>query len=53
MEYIDIEINLDLKEEFTSLKDSFARVISDNSLQDANIVCWVPHEVGCLTQLGW
>lgn len=53
MEYIDVEIQLNLKSEFTSIKEDLNRLIKDNSLLDANIVCWVPHEVGCLTQMGW
>lgn len=53
MEYIDLEINFDLKQEFTSIKDEVNKLIKENNLLDANIVCWVPHEVGCITQFGW
>jgi thiamine phosphate synthase YjbQ (UPF0047 family) len=53
MKYIDTTIELELKSEFTSLKDLFSGLIHKHDLADANILCWVPHEVGCITQLGW
>lgn len=53
MEYIDKEINLKLTKQFTSVKNVFEKIINDEGLVDANIVCWMPHEVGSLIQIGW
>ena len=53
MEYIDKEINLKLSKQFTSVKDVFENLIKEEGLIDANLVCWVPHEVSSLIQVGW
>ena len=53
MEVIDKEIKLELKEEFTSVKNVFESLVEENDLNNANIVCWVPHEVSSLIQIGW
>lgn len=53
MEYIDKEIDLKLSKQFTSVKDVFENLIKDEGLIDANLVCWVPHEVSSLIQVGW
>jgi secondary thiamine-phosphate synthase enzyme len=53
MEFIDKEIKLELKEEFTSVKSLFKAFIRENDLKNANLVCWVPHEVSSLIQIGW
>lgn len=53
MDYIDKEINLKLSKQFTSVKNLFENLIRVEKLIDANIVCWVPHEVSSLIQLGW
>lgn len=53
MEFFDKEIKLELKEEFTSVKDIFNDFIKENKLFNANIVCFVPHEVSSLIQIGW
>ncbi|MFH0856490.1 MAG: YjbQ family protein [bacterium] len=53
MNYMDKEINLDLKKLFTSVKDDLLKIIKTEELKNANLVCWVPHEVGSLVQLGW
>ncbi len=53
MEIIDKEIKLELKEEFTSVKKLFESLVQENNLNNANIVCWVPHEVSSLIQIGW
>jgi secondary thiamine-phosphate synthase enzyme len=52
MEYIDREINLQIKQQFTPIKDLFEKMIKAEELTDANIVCWVPHEVASLVQVG-
>jgi secondary thiamine-phosphate synthase enzyme len=53
MNVIDKEINLNLKQEFTSIKSTFESLIKDYKLKDANLVCWVPHEVSSIVQIGW
>lgn len=53
MQVIDKEIELELKEEFTSVKSLFESLVKENNLNNANIVCWVPHEVSSLIQIGW
>lgn len=53
MKIIDQEINLELKEIFTPIKDKLEEIIKKENLTEANIVCWVPHEVSSLVQLGW
>jgi thiamine phosphate synthase YjbQ (UPF0047 family) len=53
MNIIDQEINLELKEIFTPIKDKLEEIIKNENLLEANIVCWVPHEVSSLVQLGW
>lgn len=53
MKYIDREINLKLTKKFTSVKSVFENIIREEKLIDANLVCWVPHEVGSLVQIGW
>ncbi len=53
MEVIDKEIKLELKKEFTSVKNLFESLVQENNLNNANIVCWVPHEVSSLIQIGW
>jgi len=53
MKIIDREINLNLDRMFTSLKSELERVIREEKLKNANIVCWVPHEVSSLVQIGW
>ncbi len=53
MEIIDKEIKLELKEEFTSVKRLFESLVQENNLNNANIICWVPHEVSSLIQIGW
>jgi thiamine phosphate synthase YjbQ (UPF0047 family) len=53
MVYIDHEINLKLVRQFTSVKKVFEEIISNHKLTDANLVCWVPQEVGSLVQIGW
>lgn len=53
MNIIDTEIHLTLTQEFTPIKDHLQKIIKDESLHTANIVCWVPHEVSSLVQIGW
>jgi len=53
MEYIDKEIKLELKKEFTSVKSVFESLVKELNVNNANIVCWVPHEVSSLVQIGW
>ena len=53
MEIIDKEIKLTLKQEFTSVKSYFESLIKEENLTTANFVCWVPHEVSGLVQIGW
>lgn len=53
MEFIDKELNLKLKEEFTSVKPLFESLIKKQKLNNANIICWAPHEVSSLIQIGW
>jgi len=53
MEIIDKEIQLKLDQEFTSVKSRFESLIKDENLKTANIICWVPHEVSSLIQIGW
>lgn len=53
MKYIDKELDLKLTKKFTSVKVMFEKLIKDEGLVDANIVCWVPHEVSSLIQMGW
>lgn len=53
MEFIDKVIKLKLKEEFTPLKSIFNNFIEENELDNANVVCWVPHEVASIVQIGW
>ncbi len=53
MEVINQEIKLELKEEFTSVKSIFESLVQEINLNNANIVCWVPHEVSSLIQIGW
>ncbi len=53
MKIIDEELNLKLQEEFTPVKDLLKSLIQKNNLNNANIVCWVPHEVSSLIQIGW
>jgi secondary thiamine-phosphate synthase enzyme len=38
---------------FYSLKSDFENIIREEKLKNANIVCWVPHEVSSLVQIGW
>lgn len=53
MGFIDKVIKLKLKEEFTPLKSIFNNFIEENELDNANVVCWVPHEVASIVQIGW
>ncbi len=53
MEFVDREINLQLKKQFTSVKNEIEKLIKDEKLTNANLVCWVPHDVGSLVQIGW
>ena len=53
MEIKDEIIKLTLKEEFTPLQPYFKKLIEENQLVNANIVCWVPHEVASIVQIGW
>lgn len=53
MKFIDIEIELNLNKQFTSIKENLNQLIKKHNLTDANLVCWVPHEVSSLVQLGW
>jgi secondary thiamine-phosphate synthase enzyme len=53
MKVIDKEINLHLKKMFTPFKVELEKIIKGEKLKDANIVCWVPHEVASLIQIGW
>lgn len=53
MKYLDKEIKLKLTQQFTSVKNAFEKLIKAEMLIDANLVCWVPHEVGSLIQIGW
>jgi hypothetical protein len=48
MEFIDKEINLTLEKDFTSVKEIFRVFIQENNLVNANIICFVPHEVSSL-----
>lgn len=53
MEIVDVVIKLQLKGEFTPFKNYLNKLIKRNCLDNANIVCWVPHEVSSIVQLGW
>lgn len=53
MELIDKEIKLKLDQEFTSVKSRLEALVKEEGLNNANIVCWVPHEVSSLIQVGW
>jgi secondary thiamine-phosphate synthase enzyme len=52
-QFLDTEIDLVLKQEFTSVKKHFESIIKENKLNNANLVCFVPHEVSSLIQIGW
>jgi len=53
MKIIDKEINLHLEKQFTPLKSEFEKLIKEEKLKNANLVCWIPHEVSSLVQIGW
>jgi len=53
MEIIDTEINLTLKSDFTSIIENLENLIKENNLINANIVCFVPHEVSSIIQIWW
>ena len=53
MDLIEKRIKLELDDEFVSIKNEFERLIEKYELENADIVCWVPHEVGSMVQLGW
>jgi len=53
MDIIDQEIKLTLIEEFTPIQKYIKKLIEKNNLVNANITCWVPHEVSSLIQIGW
>jgi thiamine phosphate synthase YjbQ (UPF0047 family) len=53
MEYVDREIKLTLTTQFSSILTDLEKLIKDEKLKDANIVCWVPHDVGCIVEMGW
>ncbi len=50
---LDKELNLELEEEFTSIVDLLKDVIKKEKLKNANIICFVPHEVSSLVYIGW
>ena len=50
---IDTEIKLHLNSEFTKVIPYFQDLIKQYKLKNANLVCWVPHEVSSLIQIGW
>lgn len=49
MKFKDVEIKLKLDREFTSLKSRLESLVKEEKLNNANIICWVPHEVSSLT----
>jgi thiamine phosphate synthase YjbQ (UPF0047 family) len=53
MKVIDREINLHLEKMFVPFKTELEKIIKEEKLENANIVCWVPHEVASLVQIGW
>lgn len=53
MDIVDTNIQLHLTQEFTSLKPHLSELIQKHELVNATIVCWVPHEVSSLVQIGW
>lgn len=53
MLFIDKEINLNIEKEFTSVKPLFEALIKEQNLVNANIFCWLPHEVASLVFVGW
>ena len=52
MKAIDEEIQVTLKEEFTPIRPLIEGLITKHKLKEANLVCWVPHEVASIVQLG-
>lgn len=52
MEILDIEMNFQLEKAFTPLRKELEKLVKEEGLSNANIVCWVPHEVASLVQLG-
>lgn len=53
MRIIDKTINLQLKKDFTPFKKFLENLVKEFKLDNANIICWVPHEVSSIVQLGW
>ncbi|MCH8519803.1 MAG: YjbQ family protein [Nanoarchaeota archaeon] len=53
MDLKDEIIKLILKEEFTPIQSYLEKIIEENQLVNANLVCWVPHEVASIVQIGW
>jgi len=53
MKIKDKEIEIHLDKEFVPLKDIFNKLIKEEKLDNANLVCWVPHEVSSIVQIGW
>ena len=53
MKVIDEEIKLTLKSDFTPVVEVFQNLIKKHKLYNANLVCWVPHEVSSLVEVGW
>lgn len=53
MDFIDKEINLTLEKDFTPVKEILDSLIKENNLVNANIICFVPHEVSSLVWIWW
>jgi len=53
MNYTDKELTIKTSEEFTHFKPVIEKLVKDEKLNNAVIVCWVPHEVASIVQLGW
>lgn len=48
MEFIDKEININPTDELTKLTEIFENIIQSEGLINANLFCWLPHEVASL-----
>ena len=51
MEYFDLEMSLTLENEFTPIVEYIDSIIKEKNLKDANIFCFVPHEVSSIVQI--
>ena len=53
MNFKDIEIDLNLQEEFTEILPIIEKIIKDERLNNANMTIFIPHEVSSIVPIGW